>query len=546
MEMLSLDRIVPGANARTIWASAEDDEKLLRSIKEIGLVQPIMVRAKRGGLTTVPGASIPINGGSNQVFEVVIGHRRLAAALKAGLTEVPVEIVDYSDAVMAQAQAAENMVRAGMHPVDQWRAVRGLVEIHGLTVIQAAGALGLDERTGRRMERLSRLHPRLLEWCAIDMPHDGHLRAIARASLELQADAASRAEFVEDGEVVWWKIANACTERRLSRSAAIFDLDAVTIDWDEDLFAEPGSDAQFTTRDIDAYMIAQEAALKALLAVKNAGKKQARHLLGKFGGWQTEIPKGFDYLIGGNSDRLKKGETAFYSVDPRNGKISVVVAFDLRAGAAAAREADAETADDPDSETSSGADVADDPPAEKSPFTKEGQRLIAEEKTLAVKRALTETPMDPGTVLALLILAMCGSNVAVRTAGYMGDYAAKIIAPGGLMRPLSDQEISKIGRDLIADIVAFDYPNAPMGATSGDPAEWIGAAIQASEFLARFDTKSFLETASVAELKDIAAGAELKATGTAKILRERIEGNAPNYRPERAIFGAAAPRSFGR
>jgi len=75
---------------------------------------------------------------------------------------------------------------------------------------------------------------------------------------------------------------------------------------------------------------------------------------------------------------------------------------------------------------------------------------------------------------------------------------------------------------------------------SGPAAEWIGAAIGAGLALGRFDTADFLAQVGGDELRRAAAAAGEKATGSVKSLRERLVGKLPDWRPDAAVFGAAA------
>ena len=100
--------------------------ELATSIAQLGILQPLLVRPARGGR-----------------YELVAGERRLRAATRAGLDEVPVVVVETDDAGSLERALVENIHRADLNPVEEAAAYRQLIEDGGLT--QEA----LGERLGR-------------------------------------------------------------------------------------------------------------------------------------------------------------------------------------------------------------------------------------------------------------------------------------------------------------------------------------------------------------------------------------------------------------
>lgn len=549
MEMVSLDQIVAGPGAR------ESDEGLQASIKVQGVLQALLLRPLPPGAPAGDGASVPAGGGSN-LLQVVTGSRRRHAALALGLTAIPAEIRVLTDAEAAAARLAENVQRQDMHPVELWRGVRGLIQDHGMTFEAAAAALGLDDRLTRRLEMLGRLAPELLALCEIDMPGETPLRAIAAAPEKLQRDVARRKGLIvqtgDETYVQWHDVAAACRVERVFRAAAIFDIASNKIVWEEDLFAEPGSDEQFYTRNVEQFRKAQTEALNAQVAAK-AGKQHRHRVAQMNGGREVALPKGFRVEYGADPERLKPRQVAFHALRP-DGTILVRVAVDTEAKKVAAKQrtdratAAAPDADaDPDDQEDDGADAAE---AEtvKPPFTKQGMAYIAAHKTEALRKALAETPLTPTRVLTLFVLALAADNVAVRAseAGFFRPWdglARRILADGGNLQALSDADVVQIAVTALGRVLEFKGPDASsLAPGSGVAAEWIGAAIDAAASFERFDTEAFLATATVAELKRVAADIGMRLSGSAKELRERLVGHAPTYRPEAATFGAPAPK----
>ncbi|MDQ2801464.1 MAG: ParB N-terminal domain-containing protein [Pseudomonadota bacterium] len=97
------------ANPRRTGAGAHPDVQMVANIQAVGILQPPVVREN--------GADL----------EIVAGHRRVAAAIAAGFPEILVLVRGPDDGGDALRAMSENIVRAQMGPVDQWRAIEALV-----------------------------------------------------------------------------------------------------------------------------------------------------------------------------------------------------------------------------------------------------------------------------------------------------------------------------------------------------------------------------------------------------------------------------------
>ncbi len=107
-------------------AEKSDIESLARSIKEVGVLQPIHVRAMEGG------------------FEILFGHRRTLAAIACGLATIPAIVVDAidTDSAVLQRQLVENIQRESLNPIDQALAIEELMELDQLTNGEVAERIG--------------------------------------------------------------------------------------------------------------------------------------------------------------------------------------------------------------------------------------------------------------------------------------------------------------------------------------------------------------------------------------------------------------------
>jgi ParB family chromosome partitioning protein len=99
-------------NPRRSFAAAELEE-LAASLRERGIIQPILVRPLRG----VPDG-----------YEIVAGERRWRAAQRAGLHEVPVVVIEATDAEALQLAIIENVQRADLNPLEEAEGYRALME----------------------------------------------------------------------------------------------------------------------------------------------------------------------------------------------------------------------------------------------------------------------------------------------------------------------------------------------------------------------------------------------------------------------------------
>ncbi|WP_299144900.1 ParB/RepB/Spo0J family partition protein [uncultured Dialister sp.] len=135
---LSIDSISPNP-----WQPRKDfDEESLQaladSIKENGLIQPVVVRQK----------------GTSLSYELAAGERRWRAARMAGLTVIPAIAVDYDDRSMAEMALVENLQRKDLNPVDEGMAYQKLMDEYGLTQEQISEKVGRSRPYVANMVRL--------------------------------------------------------------------------------------------------------------------------------------------------------------------------------------------------------------------------------------------------------------------------------------------------------------------------------------------------------------------------------------------------------
>ena len=124
---LPTEALRPNArNPRRAFADAELDE-LAGSLRERGIIQPIVVRPARG---VADG------------YEIIAGERRWRAAQRAGLHEVPVVVLEATDAEALQLAIIENVQRADLNPLEEAEGYRALIEEFGNSQEEIARIVG--------------------------------------------------------------------------------------------------------------------------------------------------------------------------------------------------------------------------------------------------------------------------------------------------------------------------------------------------------------------------------------------------------------------
>lgn len=140
-----------------------DEDKLAElkaSIKEKGVLQPILVRPSGNG------------------YEVVAGERRLRAARALGLEQVPVLIKNVTDREALVLALVENIQREELNPIEEAQGFKRLIEEFQFTQDSVAGSVGKDRSTVTNVLRLLKLPKEIQEQVAKGALSAGHARAL--------------------------------------------------------------------------------------------------------------------------------------------------------------------------------------------------------------------------------------------------------------------------------------------------------------------------------------------------------------------------------
>ena len=170
----ALDRIVPQKGQPRQHFDAQALEELAQSIKEHGLLEPIVVRR----------ASASGGGAGADKFEIIAGERRWRACQKAGLREALVIVKDVSPKSAFELALIENVQRQDLNPVELAEALDRLVKEYAYTQETLAERLGKDRSTVTNSLRLLKLPSMVRSKIVSGELTEGHARALLGADPE--------------------------------------------------------------------------------------------------------------------------------------------------------------------------------------------------------------------------------------------------------------------------------------------------------------------------------------------------------------------------
>lgn len=162
---LEVDSIVPNPKQPRKEFEPEAFAELVHSIRELGVLQPIVVRplGERAGQPT---------------FELIMGERRLRASKEAGLAKIPAVIRDTADENLLRDALLENLHRSDLNPLEEASAYQQLLEDFGITQDQLAERIGRSRPKITNTIRLLKLPASVQRKVAAGVLSAGHARAI--------------------------------------------------------------------------------------------------------------------------------------------------------------------------------------------------------------------------------------------------------------------------------------------------------------------------------------------------------------------------------
>jgi ParB family chromosome partitioning protein len=203
LRTLGVELLQRGKYQPRVDMHSESLEDLADSIRQQGVVQPILVRAIGKGR-----------------YEIIAGERRWRAAQLAGLQEVPVVVRDMDDRAAIAVSLIENIQRENLNPLEEARALQRLIDEFEMTHQQAAEAVGRSRTAVSNLLRLLELGEvatAMVERGELEM---GHARALLALPARAQVDAAH--------QVVDKDLSARATERLVKKLLAEGDTPAAT------------------------------------------------------------------------------------------------------------------------------------------------------------------------------------------------------------------------------------------------------------------------------------------------------------------------------
>jgi ParB family chromosome partitioning protein len=184
-----IERIVPLKGQPRQYFDEQALEELAQSLREVGLLEPLVVR------------KMPQLGGSptGDKYELIAGERRWRAAQRAGLKDVLVVVKDVSPTAAFEMAMIENVQREDLNPIELAEAFSRLVKEHGYTQERLAERIGKDRTTIANALRLLRLPPPVREKVIRGELSEGHARALLAVADD--AELARLAEKVVRGRL---------------------------------------------------------------------------------------------------------------------------------------------------------------------------------------------------------------------------------------------------------------------------------------------------------------------------------------------------------
>lgn len=198
VKKVRLSAIVPNPlQPRRTFADAELEE-LTASIRENGLLQPLLVRPSKG---------------SPDRFELVAGERRFRAVSKLEWNEVPVVVREATDETLLVLALVENLQREALNPLEEAEGYQALTDRFGMKQAEIATAVGKDRSTVANLVRLLKLPISIRKLVESGALSQGHARSLL--SVE---DSAHAADLARRAASEGWSVREI--ERRASGKAA--------------------------------------------------------------------------------------------------------------------------------------------------------------------------------------------------------------------------------------------------------------------------------------------------------------------------------------
>ena len=161
VQSLKIEQIRTSRYQPRLTFSEEKSQELARSIREQGVIQPVLVRMV-----------------DNDRYELIAGERRLRAVKSLGLTEIPAIVRRVADADVLEMSIIENIQREELNALEEAKAYRRLAQEFGHTQDLIANRVGKDKTSISNLLRLLNLPEKIQDYLANNLISFGHAKAL--------------------------------------------------------------------------------------------------------------------------------------------------------------------------------------------------------------------------------------------------------------------------------------------------------------------------------------------------------------------------------
>lgn len=189
IQNIKLSQIKPSPTNPRKNFKADEISDLAKSIQQVGLINPITVRALNSNV-------------KKSLYEVVAGEKRYRAAIEAGLKEIECNIRDLTDDQVIEIQITENLQRSDVHPLDEAVAYSILRE-RGYTTADIALKVGKTDKFVLQRLQLNKLTEQLKELFYQDVLNIGQAFELARMPFNIQEEITKKAKRQWSKEDEW-------------------------------------------------------------------------------------------------------------------------------------------------------------------------------------------------------------------------------------------------------------------------------------------------------------------------------------------------------
>lgn len=160
IQNLKVIDVEPNKNQPRRNFDEESIEELATSIKEYGVIQPIIVTKE------------------DNYYKIVAGERRWRASKKAGLSEIPAIVREYDKQKNSEIALIENIQRQDLNPIEKAMAIRELLDTYDLTQQKLADKLGISRSGLANTVRILNLSPKVIDLVKEGKLTEGHCKAL--------------------------------------------------------------------------------------------------------------------------------------------------------------------------------------------------------------------------------------------------------------------------------------------------------------------------------------------------------------------------------